>query len=109
MLCQIKGKTTGTEDYSLCHLYTKYPYQFVIAAVSLDLTQHCLSLIFTCHPNGLRRAETFRSACIPAENEEQMWTKTNETEAESMWFRSLSAVFSQADPLGRSLLIPFSQ
>lgn len=49
------------------------------------------------------------SACILAENEEQMWLgKTSETEAESMWFRSLSAVFSQADPLGRSLFVPKS-
>lgn len=34
-----------------------------------------------------------------------MLTKTKETEAESLWFRPLLAVFCQADPLGRSLLI----
>ncbi len=63
------------------------------------------SLVFTRPPSGLRRAETFHSACVLAENEEQMWMKTNKTEAESMWFRSVSAVFSQADPLGRFPLI----
>lgn len=34
-----------------------------------------------------------------------MWMKTNNTEDGSMWFRSLSAVFSQGDPSGRSMPI----
>lgn len=45
--------------------------------VPLDLTQDNLFLVFTHLLSTLRRAETFRSARIPAENEEQMWIKTN--------------------------------
>lgn len=50
-------------------------------------------------PSRVRTAETF----LPGLN-----SGTNVDEAESMWFTSLSAVFSQADPVGCSLLISTS-
>lgn len=79
-----------------CHLCDLYR-NILISCLSVSITPSMFSRSSPAFPpsGGLRRAETFFSARILAENEEQMWLKTNKKGGwEYVVQMSLSCIFS---------------